>query len=212
MAWASSQPIRQAPPGLRTSTSTRRFGIRAAVRDPRALDDHSISERQATSACRGAIKAHAPPQADTQRAPGPAKRVSASAPMTVASDDQQARKVRLLLLGKGVVSAHRIERPLAARLDEYEQRPASDAGRDARRSFYERRLRWPGAHACRGLAASVSSRLARARVVSRSRLRYASFGAETGRWTRGPRPAEIPGGRHRPDLALLRASRLTTAI
>jgi hypothetical protein len=33
-------------------------------------------------------------------------------------DDQQARKVRLLLLGKGVVSAHRIERPLAARLDE----------------------------------------------------------------------------------------------
>jgi hypothetical protein len=35
-----------------------------------------------------------------------------------ATDDQRARKVKLLLLGKGVVSAHRIERPLAARLDE----------------------------------------------------------------------------------------------
>jgi len=34
-----------------------------------------------------------------------------------ATDDQRARKVRLLLLGKGVVSAHRIERPVAARLD-----------------------------------------------------------------------------------------------
>jgi hypothetical protein len=33
-------------------------------------------------------------------------------------DDQQARKVRLLLLGKGVVSAHRIERPFAARSDD----------------------------------------------------------------------------------------------
>jgi hypothetical protein len=36
-------------------------------------------------------------------------------------DDQQARKVRLLLLGKGVVSAHRIERPFAARLDDEQQ-------------------------------------------------------------------------------------------
>jgi hypothetical protein len=31
---------------------------------------------------------------------------------------QHARKVRLLLLGRGVVSAHRIERPFAGRLDE----------------------------------------------------------------------------------------------
>jgi hypothetical protein len=35
----------------------------------------------------------------------------------LAQDDQQARKVRLLRLGKGVVSAHRIERRFAARLD-----------------------------------------------------------------------------------------------
>jgi hypothetical protein len=40
-------------------------------------------------------------------------------PETPAPDDQQARKVRPLLLGKGVVSAHRIERPVAARLDEF---------------------------------------------------------------------------------------------
>jgi hypothetical protein len=32
---------------------------------------------------------------------------------TLAPDDEQARRVRLLLLGKGVVSAHRIERPFA---------------------------------------------------------------------------------------------------
>jgi hypothetical protein len=36
-------------------------------------------------------------------------------PLTLARDDQQARKVRL---GKGVVSAHRIERPLAVEMDE----------------------------------------------------------------------------------------------
>jgi hypothetical protein len=42
----------------------------------------------------------------------------ADASTTPAQDDQQARGVRLLLLGKGVVSAHRIERPFAARLDE----------------------------------------------------------------------------------------------
>ena len=36
-------------------------------------------------------------------------------------DEEQARRVRLLLLGKGVVSAHRFDCPLAARLDETEQ-------------------------------------------------------------------------------------------
>ena len=49
--------------------------------------------------------------------------------VTPASDDQQACKVTLLLLGKGVVPAHRIERPFAARLDETEQRPRGDPGR-----------------------------------------------------------------------------------
>ena len=42
-------------------------------------------------------------------------------------DDEQERRVRLLLLGKGAVLAHRFERPLAAELDEYEQRPIGDA-------------------------------------------------------------------------------------
>jgi hypothetical protein len=50
-------------------------------------------------------------------------------PLTAELDDEQARRVRLLLLGKGVVSAHRIERPFAARLDESEQRPTRDTGR-----------------------------------------------------------------------------------
>jgi hypothetical protein len=38
----------------------------------------------------------------------------------LAADDQPARNVRLLSR-KGVVSAHRIERPFAARLDETER-------------------------------------------------------------------------------------------
>jgi hypothetical protein len=50
-------------------------------------------------------------------------------------DDQQARKVRRLPLGKGVVSAHRIERPFAARLDE--EQKSSRVGRSDR----DRRLR-----------------------------------------------------------------------
>ena len=48
---------------------------------------------------------------------------------TLAPDDQQARKVRRLLLGKGVVSAHRTERPFAARLDD-DQQSSRGARRD----------------------------------------------------------------------------------
>jgi hypothetical protein len=40
---------------------------------------------------------------------------------TLARDDDQERKLRLLLLGKGAVLAHRFERPLAAEMDESEQ-------------------------------------------------------------------------------------------
>jgi hypothetical protein len=39
-------------------------------------------------------------------------------PATPARDGEQARGLRLLLLGKGAVLAHRFERPLAAELDE----------------------------------------------------------------------------------------------
>jgi hypothetical protein len=42
-------------------------------------------------------------------------------------DDEQARRVRLLLHGKGVVSAHRIERPLAAGMDDEQQSPSGGA-------------------------------------------------------------------------------------
>jgi hypothetical protein len=63
----------------------------------------------------------------------PIASVCMAEPETPAPDDQQARKVRPLLLGKGVVSAHRIERPFAARLDDDQQ---SDAG--ARRHRDER--------------------------------------------------------------------------
>jgi hypothetical protein len=49
----------------------------------------------------------------------------ASAPMVecgaVAADDEEQRRVRLLLLGKAAVLAHRFERPLAAEMDEQEQ-------------------------------------------------------------------------------------------
>jgi hypothetical protein len=37
-------------------------------------------------------------------------------------DDEQERRVRLLLLGKGAVLVHRFERPLAAEMDEVQQR------------------------------------------------------------------------------------------
>jgi hypothetical protein len=40
---------------------------------------------------------------------------------TPASDEDQARSGRLLLLGKGAVLAHRLARPLAAESDEHQQ-------------------------------------------------------------------------------------------
>src|SRR4051812_1698957 len=46
-------------------------------------------------------------------------------PRTPATDDEQARALRLLLLAKGAVLAHPFERPLAAELDEDRQRGAS---------------------------------------------------------------------------------------
>ena len=46
----------------------------------------------------------------------------------VAADDEEERRVRLLLLGKAAVLAHRFERPLAAEMDEYEQRSTRDVG------------------------------------------------------------------------------------
>ena len=47
--------------------------------------------------------------------------VSCPAPDALAPDDEQARGLRLLLLGKGAVFAHRFERSLTAEMDEQEQ-------------------------------------------------------------------------------------------
>jgi hypothetical protein len=41
--------------------------------------------------------------------------------LTLARDDEEERRVRLLLLGKAAVLAHRFERPLAAEMDESQQ-------------------------------------------------------------------------------------------
>ena len=54
-------------------------------------------------------------------------RVCASPRAALVEDDDQERRVRLLLLGKGAVLAHQFERPLAAGMDEYEQRLIGDA-------------------------------------------------------------------------------------
>jgi Transposase DDE domain group 1 len=52
---------------------------------------------------------------------------------TPARDDEEERKVRLLLLGKAAVLAHRYERPLAAEMDEDQQSwRAARHHRDAR--------------------------------------------------------------------------------
>jgi hypothetical protein len=52
-------------------------------------------------------------------------------------DDEQERRVRLLLLSKGAVLAHWFDRPLAAELDESEQRlraaPRVDRCSDSRK-------------------------------------------------------------------------------
>ena len=44
-----------------------------------------------------------------------------------ALDDEEKRRGRLLLLGKGAVLAHRFDRPLAAESDEQEQRAGPPA-------------------------------------------------------------------------------------
>jgi hypothetical protein len=46
-----------------------------------------------------------------------------TAQVAPANDDDPERRVRLLLLGKAAVLAHRFERPLAAGVDEMEQWP-----------------------------------------------------------------------------------------
>ena len=53
-------------------------------------------------------------------------------PMPALDDDDQERRGRLLLLGKGAVQAHRLASALAAELDEKEQ-----SLRDAARAMEE---------------------------------------------------------------------------
>ena len=60
---------------------------------------------------------------DAPHCPRPDAVVSANAYETPAGDDQQARTVRLPLLGKGAVSAHPFEHPLAAQMDDKQHWP-----------------------------------------------------------------------------------------
>jgi hypothetical protein len=46
------------------------------------------------------------------------RKASQPASITPAADDEEERRVELLLLGKGAVSAHRFDRPRAAGLDD----------------------------------------------------------------------------------------------
>jgi hypothetical protein len=45
-------------------------------------------------------------------------------------DDEEECRVRLLLLGKAAVLAHGFERPLAAEMDEWQQRYAARRSRE----------------------------------------------------------------------------------
>jgi hypothetical protein len=63
-----------------------------------------------------------PPQSDA----------STVARLTLAKDDEEERRVRLLLLGKAAVLAHRYERPLAAEMDEREQSSSGAADGELR--------------------------------------------------------------------------------
>jgi hypothetical protein len=51
---------------------------------------------------------------------------------TTGLDDEHVRRGRLLLLGKGAVSAPRLERPFTAGMDESEQRPTHATRAEAR--------------------------------------------------------------------------------
>jgi hypothetical protein len=66
--------------------------------------------------------------------------VSVLEPHTLAQDDEQARRARLLLLGKGAALAHRFDHRLTAGLDEL-HKPRT-ARRSGRRAWARRRRAW----------------------------------------------------------------------
>ena len=85
------------------------------------------------------------------------------------ADDEQEHGATLLLLGKRPVLAHMFPSPLAAELDEYEQRSARDAERDARCSS-EKRVSSPA-----GSSRLLGTKLERvAGRRSRARFSYSS--------------------------------------
>jgi hypothetical protein len=93
-------------------------------------------------------------------------------------DDQQARRVRLPLLGKGAVSAHRFEHPLAAEMDESEQRPRRGAGEGTAAPLTSGRLDWPRARARDGRSASIAPRRAPTTAVTLQCNRELAGGAD----------------------------------
>ena len=70
---------------------------------------------------------------------------------TLVPQDEHERRVRLLLLSKAAVLAHRFDRPLAAELDEYEQRRTR--GRARTSSLLLPRMRRLGPFAARAARA-----------------------------------------------------------
>jgi hypothetical protein len=74
------------------------------------------SPRRAAASVRGSSGPRASPDSRSRLDAS----VSADVRETPAADDDQEHRVRLLLLGKGAVFAHRLERSLAAPLDESE--------------------------------------------------------------------------------------------
>ena len=82
-------------------------------------------------------------------------------------DDDQERRVRLLLLGKGADLAHRFERPLAAELDESEQSAGARRATLLAAPFHVcGRLRPRAAHARKGRAAVAMDDNVRALAIA----------------------------------------------
>jgi hypothetical protein len=99
---------------------------------------------------------------------------------TLALDDEHARRVRLLLLGKGAVLAHRFDLRLAAELDEREQPPQSRASRSSAAAL---------ATSGRLRARRTRARLRRAVARSARPVPASCIGTA---WASRPQPRRIP--------------------
>jgi hypothetical protein len=90
------------------------------------------------------------------------RRASSAATICFAADDEKERKVSVLLLGNGVLSTHRFERPLAVEMDEHQDSAAPLE-------------RWKAAALLRRTSTS-----GRCRELPRPRLRTGTIGGPAG--------------------------------